>query len=127
MLAGLGFYLFVVHMLTARNTFIPRSIFRDRNFVAGLITMFSVGMVLLASSALLAPFLENLGNYPVATAGLVMAPRGVGTMVAMLIAGPADQPRRPALADAVRLYAARLFALHAGGLDAGRIRNPTWR
>jgi MFS transporter, DHA2 family, multidrug resistance protein len=49
--------------------------------------MFSVGMVLLASSALLAPYLENLGNYPVASAGLVMAPRGIGTMAAMLIAG----------------------------------------
>ncbi len=85
--AGLGFYMFVVHMFTARNTFIPREIFRDRNFVAGLITMFSVGMVLLASSALLAPYLENLGNYPVNSAGLIMAPRGIGTMMTMLIAG----------------------------------------
>jgi DHA2 family multidrug resistance protein len=86
-LAGLGFYLFTVHMLTARNTFIPRAVFDDRNFLAALITMGSVGMVLLASSALLAPYLENLGNYPVATAGLIMAPRGVGTMAAMLVAG----------------------------------------
>ena len=74
-------------MVTARTPFIPRAIFNDRNFVAGLITMFSVGMVLLASSALLAPFLEGLGNYPVATAGLVLAPRGIGTMAAMMIAG----------------------------------------
>src|ERR1700761_5188217 len=36
-LAGLGFYLFTVHMLTARTPFIPRAIFNDRNFVAGLI------------------------------------------------------------------------------------------
>jgi DHA2 family multidrug resistance protein len=86
-LAGLGFYLFLVHMITAQNTFIPRAIFKDRNLVAGLLSMFSVGMVLLASSALLAPFLENLGNYPVAVAGLVMAPRGIGTMFAMLVAG----------------------------------------
>jgi DHA2 family multidrug resistance protein len=86
-LSGLGFYLFLVHMLTAQAPFIPRTIFKDRNFVAGLVTMFSVGMVLLASSALLAPFLEELGNYPVATAGLVMAPRGIGTMAAMMVAG----------------------------------------
>jgi DHA2 family multidrug resistance protein len=86
-LAGLGFYLFTVHMLTARNTFIPRAVFNDRNFIAALITMASVGMVLLASSALLPPYLENLGNFPVATAGLLMAPRGVGTMATMLIAG----------------------------------------
>ncbi len=49
--------------------------------------MFAVGMVLLSVSALLAPWLQELGNYPVETAGLVMAPRGLGTMVAMLIAG----------------------------------------
>jgi DHA2 family multidrug resistance protein len=85
--SGLGFYMFVTHMITARNTFIPRAVFQDRNLVAGLITMFSVGMVLLASSALLAPYLENLDNYPVASAGLVMAPRGAGTMLTMLIAG----------------------------------------
>jgi DHA2 family multidrug resistance protein len=86
-LAGLGFYLFIVHMMTAKNPFIPRATFTDRNFNAGLITMVSVGMILLASSALLAPYLENLGNYPVESAGLVMAPRGIGTAAAMLIAG----------------------------------------
>jgi DHA2 family multidrug resistance protein len=85
--AGLGFYLFIVHIMTAKNPFIPRAAFMDMNFNAGLITMFSVGIVLLASSSLLAPYLENLGNYPVATAGLIMAPRGAGTMVAMLVAG----------------------------------------
>ena len=86
-LAGLGFYLFIVHMMTSKDPFIPRATFRDMNLNAGLITMFSVGMILLASSALLAPYLENLGNYPVATAGLIMAPRGIGTMGAMMIAG----------------------------------------
>jgi DHA2 family multidrug resistance protein len=54
-------------------------------------------MVLLASSALLAPFLENLGNYPVAVAGLVMAPRGVGTMFAMLVAGRLTNKADPRL------------------------------
>jgi DHA2 family multidrug resistance protein len=85
--AGLGFYLFVVHIMTAKNPFIPRAAFGDLNFNAGLITMFSVGIVLLASSSLLAPYLENLGNYPVAPAGLLWAPRGAGTMFSMLVAG----------------------------------------
>jgi DHA2 family multidrug resistance protein len=86
-LAGVGFYLFIVHMLTAPAPFIPLRIFADRNFSAGLAVMFAVGMVLLATSALIAPWLQNLGNYPVATAGLIMAPRGVGTMAAMMLAG----------------------------------------
>jgi MFS transporter, DHA2 family, multidrug resistance protein len=86
-LAGVGLYLFVVHLLLAEKPFISPAIFKDRNFSASLLVMFSVGMVLLATSALLAPWLQNLANYPVATAGLVMAPRGIGTMAAMLISG----------------------------------------
>ena len=86
-LAGLGIYLFVVHLLTAEKPFISPRIFRDMNFSASLLMMFAVGVVLLATSALLAPWLQLLGNYPVATAGLVMAPRGIGTMGCMLIAG----------------------------------------
>ncbi len=85
--AALGFYLFIVHMFTAEKPFITPSVFKDRNLSAGLLVMFAVGMVLLAVSALLAPWLQELGNYPVETAGLVMAPRGIGTMGAMLIAG----------------------------------------
>jgi DHA2 family multidrug resistance protein len=86
-----------VHLLTAKNPFIPRAAFGDMNFNAGMITMFSVGITLLASSALLAPYLENLGNYPVATAGLIMAPRGAGTMLAMLIAGRLTNKMDPRL------------------------------
>ena len=86
-LAAVGLYLFVAHMLTAEKPFINPRIFSDRNFLSGLLMMFVVGMILLASSALLAPYLQNLAGYPVFTAGLLMAPRGVGTMVAMLAAG----------------------------------------
>ena len=70
-LAGLGLYLFVVHMLTAERPFIPPRLFSDRNLSAGLAVMFAVGMILLATSALLAPWLQTLAGYPVATAGLV--------------------------------------------------------
>jgi MFS transporter, DHA2 family, multidrug resistance protein len=85
--AALGFYLFLVHVTMAKRPFIPPGIFRDLNFSMGLLVMFAVGMVLLASSALLAPYLQTLGGYPVAQAGMLMAPRGAGTMIAMLAAG----------------------------------------
>ncbi len=86
-LAVFGIYLFVVHLLTGERSFVPPRIFRDRNFAAGLAVMFMLGMVLLSSSALLAPWLQELGGYPVEKAGLLMAPRGLGTMAAMLLAG----------------------------------------
>jgi len=37
--------------------------------------------------ALLPPFLQNLMNYPVVTTGLLLAPRGVGTLIAMMLVG----------------------------------------
>jgi DHA2 family multidrug resistance protein len=61
--------------------------FKDRNFSLGLIFIFMVGTILLATLALLTPYLQNLMGYPVITAGLVLAPRGVGTMIAMVIVG----------------------------------------
>lgn len=86
-LGAFGIYLFIVHLITGDRPFVPPRIFKDRNFLASLVVMFMLGMVLLASSALLAPWLQLLGGYPVETAGLLMAPRGIGTMVAMMIAG----------------------------------------
>jgi DHA2 family multidrug resistance protein len=86
-LAGLGAYLFLVHVLTAERPFIEPRMFRDRNLSAGLIFIFVVGVVLYGTLALMSPFLQNLMNYPVMTAGIVLAPRGVGTMLAMLLVG----------------------------------------
>jgi DHA2 family multidrug resistance protein len=45
-----------------------------------------VGVVLLASSALLPPYLQNLAGYPVTDVGLMMAPRGIGAMLVMIVA-----------------------------------------
>ncbi len=86
-LAGLAAYLFIVHTFTAERPFIDPRMFRDRNFAVGLIFIFMVGIILLATLALLTPYLQNLMGYPVITAGLVLAPRGGGTMVAMIIVG----------------------------------------
>jgi DHA2 family multidrug resistance protein len=86
-IGGLGVYLFIVHMATAKEPFIPIALFKDRNFATGLALMFVAGTILVSSSSLMAPWLQNLANYPVETAGLIMAPRGVGTMMAMMTGG----------------------------------------
>ncbi len=86
-LAALGFYTFAVHSATSEHPFLHPAIFRDRNLVSGLVVGFVVGIVLLASAALLPPLLQELMDYPVMTTGIVMAPRGIGTMITMVIAG----------------------------------------
>ncbi len=85
--AALGLYLFLIQMLTAPRPFLEPEVFKDRNFVTGLFFIFVVGAVLLATLALLPPFLQNLMGYPVILAGLVLAPRGIGTMAAMIVVG----------------------------------------
>jgi DHA2 family multidrug resistance protein len=105
-LAGLGLYLFVVHMFTAERPFLPPGLFKDRNFVCGVTMVFFTATVMLASSALMAPYLESLAGYPVETAGLSMAPRGVGTMIGMQIAS-----RLSTLVDHRKLMAVGLLML----------------
>ena len=96
-LAGLGLYLFVVHVMLAEKPFLSPRIFADVNFTSGFLVMFAVGMVLLASSALFAPYLQTLGGYPVRDAGVLMVPRGLGTIFAMMIAGRLTQKVDPRL------------------------------
>ena len=59
-LAALGMYLFIVHIFTHRKPFIEPAMFRDRNFSVGLLFIFIVGIILLATMALLPPFMQNL-------------------------------------------------------------------
>jgi DHA2 family multidrug resistance protein len=80
-------YLFLVHTFTAHAPFVRPSLFRDRNFAAGIIFIAIVGLTYYASLALQPPYLQNLMNYPIVTAGLVLGPRGIGTMGAMLVVG----------------------------------------
>ena len=86
-IAGVAFYVFLVHIFTADKPFVDPRLFRDRNFAVGILFIFIVGITYLASLALMTPYLQTLMGYPVVTAGLVMGPRGIGTMVCMLVVG----------------------------------------
>jgi DHA2 family multidrug resistance protein len=82
-----AFYVFLVHTFTDNDSFVNPRLFLDRNFTVGMLFIFIVGITYLASLALMTPFLQTLMGYPVVTAGLVMGPRGLGTMVCMFAVG----------------------------------------
>ncbi len=86
-LAVLCLYMFVVHINTHSTPFIETRLFRDRNFSVGLVFIFIVGVILLATMALLPPFMQNLMGYPVVDVGTILAPRGFGTMAMMILVG----------------------------------------
>jgi DHA2 family multidrug resistance protein len=85
--AASAFYLFLVHTFTTKQPFVRPALFHDRNFLAGTLFISIVGLTYYASLALQPPYLQSLMNYPVVTAGIVMGPRGVGTMIAMVMVG----------------------------------------
>lgn len=87
LVAALGLYLFTVHLFSARHPLLQPSMFRDRNFLSGLVLMFAVGTLLVSSLSLMTPWLQELSDYPVETAGMIMAPRGLGNFTAIMISG----------------------------------------
>jgi MFS transporter, DHA2 family, multidrug resistance protein len=85
-ISGLALYLFIVHTATATDrSFLNRDLLKDANCVVGTIMMFLIGIPLYGTMTLLPTMLQDLLNYPVMTTGLVTAPRGIGTMIAMFV------------------------------------------
>jgi len=82
-----AFYLLTVHTLTSEKSFVNPRLFLDQNFAICMVFIFVIGITYLASLALMTPYLQTLMGYPVITAGIVMGPRGLGTMLCMFIVG----------------------------------------
>jgi MFS transporter, DHA2 family, multidrug resistance protein len=82
--SALGFYLYIVHILTTKTHFLNKALFKDRNFVLSTIMFFAFGFILLPTLALTSPMLKQLLNYPVDTTGYMTIPRGV-TLVGGLV------------------------------------------
>lgn len=123
--AGVAAAMFVLHMLSDDHPFLPRELFRDRNLILGLTFTAVTGLLMIVTATLLPPFLQQLKGYPVFTTGIVMAPRGIGTMLSMFVVsrliGRVDARWLIALGlslCALSLYDMTLFTLD---VDEGRI------
>ncbi len=81
-----GFYYFFAHSLTTPEPFVRFEMFKDRNFVSGVVFMVVIGVVLFGTMALVTPFMQQLLGYPIQTAGFLLGSRGVGTLITMMVA-----------------------------------------
>lgn len=86
-LSLLGFYIFIVHVMTSERPIIHRSILGDRNFILAAVMIFFIGILMFAGMAVLPTLMQSLLGYPVLATGLAQAPRGIGTLVSMFIVG----------------------------------------
>jgi MFS transporter, DHA2 family, multidrug resistance protein len=83
----LGFYLYLVHVLTTKAHFLDKALFRDRNFVLSAIMYFAFGFVLLPTIALTSPMLDEILNYPPDTTGYMAIPRSIALVGALILTG----------------------------------------
>jgi DHA2 family multidrug resistance protein len=87
-LCGGALYLFTVHVVMSRSAYIDPRIFKNRDFLIGMVFIFVLSILIVGFASLLPPILQNHMNYPISTSGVLMMPRGIGTMIASVIAGP---------------------------------------
>jgi DHA2 family multidrug resistance protein len=80
-------WMFCTHLAIGRTRLFEPALFRDRNFVSGISVTFVFCSLIFSGAALLPPMLQQLFGYPTISAGVMMAPRSIGMIVAMLIIG----------------------------------------
>ena len=83
--SALGFYLFIIHVLTRQAHFLNKALLRDRNFVLATVLFFAFGFVLLPTIALTSPMLDELLNYPADTTGYMAIPRSIAFLAALIM------------------------------------------
>jgi len=86
-LVGGMLWMYLVHSRQVAHPFLTPAMFRDRNLITSFFFIFFTGIILLSTMALLPPYMQNLMGYPVLDVGILMAPRGIGTMVSMMLVG----------------------------------------
>lgn len=85
--AFIAAWMFAVHLATGKQPMFDRALLRDRNLLTGMGFMLVVGVVMMATMALLPPMLQGLFGYPVLDTGLLLVPRGIGIILTMAVAG----------------------------------------
>jgi len=86
-MSALSIIAFVIWELYTDEPIVNLRVFLNRNFAIGCAMIATVGVVLYGSTALLPLFLQTLLGYPAVESGLAVSPRGVGSILAMVIIG----------------------------------------
>jgi DHA2 family multidrug resistance protein len=78
---------FVIHELRTKDPVLHLRVFKERTYATGVFLMTTLGFVLYGSLVLLPLFLQTVLGYPAIEAGIAMAPRGLGSFIAMPLVG----------------------------------------
>jgi hypothetical protein len=70
-----------------RHPIVNLRVLGDRNLLIATLLMFLMGAILYSTTAVLPRFLQTLLNYPALQSGLVLSPRGIGSIIGAVLAG----------------------------------------
>jgi DHA2 family multidrug resistance protein len=87
LLASITLMGFIIRELTTPEPILDLSVFNDRNFTVGTLCIALVGLGFNSSMLLLALYTQKILGYDAWNAGIVLAPGGLGTMIALIISG----------------------------------------
>jgi MFS transporter, DHA2 family, multidrug resistance protein len=82
-----SFIYFVWHCWRDKDTIVDLKVLKDRNFLLGSILIFMFGVGIYSTVTVLPLFYQELLGYTAFTAGIVVAPRGIGSICGMPIIG----------------------------------------
>jgi DHA2 family multidrug resistance protein len=84
--AGLSFWIFVAHSLSAERPFLNPRLLLDRNYTLGLGLVLIYGMLNFTPMVLLPALLQQHAGYPDSLIGEIVAARGVGATLGFFLA-----------------------------------------
>ena len=87
-IAVFSFIFFFVYTITGKHhPLFDLRIFKDRNFLVASLIMTTIGVGFFGGMVLQSLYLQNFLGYPTFDAGLYMAPRGLASLLIMIIVG----------------------------------------
>ena len=87
MILGISLFWFVRHCWRSRSPLVNLRVLRDRNFAVGCLLIFMLGFAIYITITMLPLFYQEVMGYTALTAGIVVFPRGVGSMVGLPVIG----------------------------------------
>jgi DHA2 family multidrug resistance protein len=112
---------FILHELRAAEPVVNLRVFKNRTYSTGVFLMAMLGIGLYSTTVLIPLVLQTLLGYPAMAAGIAMAPRGLGSFIAMPVVGliMAKFDPRKLLTAGMLVCATTLFQFSRLNLQAG--------
>jgi MFS transporter, DHA2 family, multidrug resistance protein len=113
--------IFLIYELHVQHPVVNLRVFTNRTYSTGVFLMSLLGVGLYGTTVLIPLILQTLLGYPAIQAGIAMAPRGLGSFIAMPVAGiiMAKLDPRKMLTVGLVVCGFTLFQISRLSLDAG--------